>query len=108
MLTGKSYWAGGSLSSYLWILESTDAALVSVISRALLRFLSPRTRVTGRGETGGELEQGLVGGGVDRRSSDANFQLSGLGGGVDFIQRGVTINADVRRHALIDFSNVFG
>ena len=107
MLTGKSYWAGGSLSSYLWILESTDAALVSVISMALLRFLSPRTRVTVRGETGGELEQGLVGGGVDRRSSDANFQLSGFGGGVDFIQRGVTINADVRRHALIDFSNVF-
>jgi len=34
--------------------------------------------------------------------------LSDLGGGVDFIQQGVTINADVRRHALIDFSNVFG
>ena len=61
-----------------------------------------------RGETGGELEHGLVGGGVDRRSSYANFQLSDLGGGVDFIQQDVTINADVRRHALIDFSNVFG
>lgn len=56
---------------------------------------------------GDELEQGFVGGGVHGRRGDADFELLGDGVGDDFVPRGARLEADVERHALGGFLDVF-
>ena len=73
VLTGRSYWPGESASSYLWSFASTDAASVPVMSRTLLRFLSPRMRDTARGARPSDLAMNL---------SRALFAAESTGGAV--------------------------
>ncbi len=57
---------------------------------------------------GDELEQRLVGGGVDGGRGDANFQLLSPGIGDDFIPRGTRLNADGQYYAMVGFPDVLG